>query len=153
MATVFEIQGLTGAQTVSVQAKALNKTEFTLVDTGVKGNGREALYQQITGDPQYPLSIREGVYPNPTGLNGVSTRINLWVKKTVDGVVTEVKPGNFVLSSNLPYGLVPTVAQWADIVYALAVWNAPPNEVSGVPVTALVGRKAFGVVNDMLDFG
>lgn len=154
MATTFSIQGTTSLLDARVDVKAFNKAEFTLVDTGAKGNGREALYQSIAGDPQYPLTIREGCYPNPSGLNGVSTRVNLWVEKTVDGVVTEVKPGNFVLSSNLPFGLVPTASEWAAIVYALAVWNAPPEDNAPyTPQTDFAARKAFGVVNDMLDLG
>lgn len=149
----IEIKNYTQA-VATISSYLAERSNFALVDTQIKGEGREALYQYTAGEPETPKTLRVGWYPNPKANDGYG-QVNLSVKITTSAVVTigeqtKVLPVTATLALSVPGN---NVAPDTDIMQGLA------QELSSwlTPVTAGVGQPdiwnelSHGIVNDLLD--
>lgn len=113
MTTTFAVSGITGLVTDTVDNLGLfDPASFSLVDSELLPNGgREATYQKIDEDIEYPVSVRIGIYPkqgDPTRHN-VSLRYSVWVTKVVDTAIVAVEPGHIILAWDMPFNGVPDI--------------------------------------------
>lgn len=80
-------------QIVANQIHILDASKMTLVDTNLvdEKGGRESLYSRIDAEPEHPVTLRVGHYPNgKTGSEAVfnsSLKLTYWNKYTDDDSV------------------------------------------------------------------
>jgi len=136
--------------------KAVDKTDFVLVDTQIVANdGREAIYQKVAGDEEHPLTVRIGWYPSPKGNSGfgltnISIKISTFLKSAeTDGTVNWIYPVTATLATQAP-GLsgLPAEASMRTLVENLFSWMIPVQ--TGVLTSLALDQLKFGVVNGMI---
>jgi hypothetical protein len=145
---------------VAVDIAALNvanKANFTLVDTvQVDEFGAvEALFRNSVGDPEYPMSLRVGIYPKPAALNGVgltnvSVKLTTYYRKTDDvtELTTWTHPGNVTIAFSTPGQLsVPDNEDMVSLLGSAFSWLVPI--VSGVVATSALAKIKFGIASDL----
>lgn len=127
--------------------------ELTLIDTSLKGEAREGLYQ-FTGtgaDPSVPLMLRLGHYPNATSTN-ISLKLTSFVEE-VDGAESlGIKPWNMTIAFSTPCKTgVPdsiAMAEWAFAAACILAKLASKGAEDGV-VPDVFDDLKFGVVSTL----
>jgi len=107
---------------------SVDLTNYALVDMSLVPNGREALYQRIVGDVQFPLTVRVGYYPakGGNGSTNISIRVNSFVQEVVDTVVVSTLPCSATIATSMPGVLgVPDVTSYKEMLQNALSWFMP----------------------------
>lgn len=131
----------------------LDVSAFALVDTKILADGvsRESVYQLLTGNDEFPMSFRVGVYRNPKANGGIGNTnvsvklMNYAEKADIDDVVwTEAE--TWTLSKGAP-GSTPFYDTDVDIESIGALLSIFLNVVAGVVTTTNLDEFKVGVTN------
>lgn len=142
---------------IATTVEALDVTKFALVDTKIlpDGFGRESVYQLMSGNDEYPMTVRIGVYKNAKANGGVgSTNVSVKVlnsaqKVDVDDVIwTEQE--SWVLAKSAP-GNSPFYDPEADEEMVGLLFTIFFNLISGVVTTTNLDELKFAVTNRILE--
>jgi hypothetical protein len=132
---------------------AADKTTFKVIDTVALENKRESVYQKITGDQEYPSTVRAGHYINAeandgVGQTNVSVKVSTFVQKTdIDDVIWTL-PGNVTIAWSMPgKSGVPDATQLVEMLNNAISWVIPV--VAGVASESALDELQFGVVNGL----
>lgn len=106
----------------------IDRAKYAFVDSVVKGNTRESIFQKVDGNPAYPQQIRVGWYFNPSGSS--------------QGGVTNI---SIKLSTFVQFDLETDVYEEATATLA---WSMPGR--SGIPDKATVLRLLQNLVSIVL---
>ena len=134
---------------------AVDKADFALADSISKEDGtREAIYQNVAGSAEYPMTVRVGFYKNAKANDGlgstsVSVKISSFVQKTdVDDVIW-THPAHFTLAFVMPGGtLVPDASDVQEMLGHLFSWLIP--HTANVPGTEALDELKYGVTAGLL---
>lgn len=137
----------------------MSRPEFSkweLVDTVESPGKKEATYQYLTGDPEYPATIRIGIYENESNnskTTSVSAKLSTYLKKTDDDGVITYHPWSVVVACNGPHAqtltgsgvkaAISNVLLFSGLIKPLAT-----PLLQGTPVTTdatVFNRLKFGV--------
>jgi len=142
---------------VSITVNAIDITAFALVDTKVLDDGvsRESIYQLMSGDEEYPLIMRVGVYKNAksndgAGQTNVSIKIASFAQKAdVDDIIW-TNPEVWTLSKSAPGGN-PFYDTDVDEEMVGALFTAYHHVSADVVQTTNLDELKFGVTNRILE--
>lgn len=131
-----------------------DKTDYVLVDTVSVEGKREATFQKVAGDQEFPLSIRIGHYPTAKANNGIgqtniSIKLSTYVQK-VDGTeVVYTLPFTATLALSAP-GMsgIPDNDDVKAAIAALFSFVLPV--VAGAVSTTALDELKYGVVGNLL---
>lgn len=134
--------------------KAADTTLLVPVDTSTNGKGeRETLYQQSTGDKEFPLTARVGVYPNALADNGIgrtnfSTRVASFLQKVDDGDVEWTKPCHITIAGSMPgMTAIPDnddVEEMLSLAFSLVL-----PVIAGIISQAALDDLSFGITTNV----
>jgi hypothetical protein len=130
----------------------IDPSDFTLLDVSYGDDGsREALYQRIDANPDYPMTVRIGYYPkassggNPATFN-VSVRINTFVKKDAGETTEEVQAASAVLAWTMPWLAVPDATDIFNLAGNLFSWVVP-DVATGALADDFIDKLQYGIVD------
>lgn len=129
--------------------------DLVRIDSTIAANGlnREVVYQKVSGDAEYSLSVRIGHYRNPQA-NGGRGQTNISVKVTTfveeldaEDARLHVDPCSMTIASTMP-GMsgVPDVSDYLVLLqnaFSILVQSA----TAGAADTDAVDKLKFGVVD------
>lgn len=137
--------------------KAADRGDYAIISPAPSQDDdtREAVFQKVVGNAEYPLSVRIGWYKNPKANDGigstnVSVKVSSYLQKLDDdNDVLWTKPCSVTLATNMP-GLtaVPDTDDVMELVGNAVTWLLPVQ--SGAIVTDVLEEVKFGVVGNLL---
>lgn len=136
---------------------AAPKAAFKLIDTKVDGDNREAVMQRMSGEDEYPMTVRIGRYVNTKSNDGVgqtntSIKLSTFVQKTDTDDVIWTLPANATLAFSMPgTSGIPDAGQVRELLMNLISFILPV--VGGAAGEAVLEELRFGVVNNALAYG
>lgn len=152
MATTKTIHNVV-ATAVTTAVPTLTRANLTLVSQSQEGLDRESVYQLTTGDIDYPLQVRVGVYRKPDADNGIG-RTNISVAITtmaneVDDTTGEILWEGEVratLATSIPSvsGVV-DVDDYIDLISNLYTMFFDGVDGSNNPNTNVVDKFKYGI--------
>jgi hypothetical protein len=131
------------------------KTDFVVINTDEPKTGaREATYQRKTGDKEYPMTARQGIYVKPDANDGVgqtnaSLKIGTFVQKTdPDDDVLWTLPLTVTIAISGPgtsaVAVNDGVQELLEYAFSMLV-----NTDTGVLSDDALSELAFGIVNGL----
>jgi hypothetical protein len=130
----------------------IDRTKYSLVDTAVRGNTRESVFQKIDGNPAYPQQIRVGWYFNPNGdgsqggVTNVSVKLSTYVQFDLETDVYE--PASATIAWSMPgRSGVPDKATLLKMLQNLVSVVLPLD--GGAVVDTALDQLEFGVTNGL----
>jgi len=158
MSTTITLLNLGDSNDVDVTVfSAAPKTDFKVIDTvtdPAKGS-REAEYQKVTGDEEYPMTMRVGRYVNARAEDGIgrtntSLKLSTFVQKTdVDDVIWTL-PGWVTIAISMPgTSGIPDTAAVIELITNAFSWLVPVD--AGVLSADALDEVKFGVVNGLTE--
>lgn len=133
----------------------LDVNDFALVDTVTTENSREAIYQLMAGDQEYPCSLRVGHYKNVKGNGGkgmtnVSAKLTNFAQKADEDDVVWTLPESWVLAKSAPGGAAFYDVE-ADIESIGALVSVFLHQLAGSITNTNIDELKFAVVNRILE--
>lgn len=133
----------------------LDVSAFAHVDTNTTETSREAIYQLMEGDQEFPCTLRVGHYKNAKanggkGQTNISAKLTNFAQKADDdGDVVWTLPESWVLAKSAPGGAAfYDVA--ADIESIGALVSVYLHQVAGEIQNTNIDELKFAVVNRIL---
>lgn len=119
-------------QTSNVEVSALYRPDFSdwnLVESTDNDGAREAIYQKMSGDPQYPATVRIGIYDNEAKqTTSISLKLSTFVKVTDDDGDVTYEPFTCTVAMTGPYKQVLGASHSTTAVDNLIAWGFKPVE-------------------------
>lgn len=131
---------------------APGKENFVAVPVPSQGDAREVIFQKVTGNEKYPMTVRVGFYPKPAANDGIgqtniSVKISTFVESDDDDEAW-VHPGTVTIASSMPgRSGVPNEADYMALLGNALTWLVPV--VNGILTSGALARLKFGVVSDL----
>jgi hypothetical protein len=158
MTTTYTILNLGDSVDVDITSfSAPPKSSFKVVGQSPpdETDRREALYQKVTGDEEYPMTVRAGVYANKKANDGigqtnVSVKITTYLRKEDDDDVLWTLPLPVTIAFNVPgTRVVPDGSDVIDLLNQAHAWMVPV--VTGVLSELALDELKFGVVGGLAE--
>lgn len=136
-----------------VSLSAVDKADLVCVPVTGNGLSSEAIYKKVTGRSDAPLSIRVGLYPNPTANGGIgqtntSIKVRSYVENVEDSETIWTKPGDVTLAWTMPGNTSAPDKAGLKAMIATAFTMAL-TLVSGEITDTNLDLLSFGIVIDL----
>jgi hypothetical protein len=156
MATTTSFLNLGDSVSVDIVAfDAPPKASFKVIDTVAEEGKREALYQKVSGNEEYPMTVRAGYYLNKKsndniGQTNVSVKLSTFVQKADTDDIIWTLPCSATLALSVPgTNAVPDGEAVIEMLNNLHAWIVPV--VTGALSEVALDELKFGVVGALAE--